>query len=61
MSSSSEEREMAERHGNAPVLTKTEARQGTTPHVTRYALGWGLLLVIAAFAIIYLVYYHAHP
>jgi hypothetical protein len=58
---SSEEREMAERKGNAPVLTKTEARQATTPHVTRYALGWGLVLVIVAFTIIYLVYYHAHP
>lgn len=40
--------------GNAPVLTKTEARQGITPHVTRYVLGWGLVLVIVAFCLIYL-------
>jgi hypothetical protein len=44
------------RSGNAPVLTKTEARQGITPHVTRYVLGWGLLLVIVAFALIYFLH-----
>ncbi|MET0363654.1 MAG: hypothetical protein ABW169_03285 [Sphingobium sp.] len=29
-----------------------EARSGSTPHVTRYVLGWGLALVIIAFVII---------
>jgi hypothetical protein len=33
-------------------LTTTEARAGTTPHVTRVVLGVGLLLVIAIFALI---------
>jgi hypothetical protein len=32
-------------------LTATEARQGTTPHVTRYILTWGLGLVIVASAV----------
>ena len=33
-------------------LTATEARAGSTPHVTRVVLGVGLLLVIAIFALI---------
>jgi len=33
-------------------VTTTEARAGSTPHMTRYVLGVGLLLVIAIFAII---------
>ncbi|QJU59198.1 hypothetical protein HL653_16790 [Sphingomonas sp. AP4-R1] len=33
-------------------LSKTEARAGSTNHVTRYVLSIGLLLVIVAFAII---------
>jgi len=36
-------------------LTKTEARAGSTPHMARYALGWGLLLVIIAFLIVLFV------
>ncbi len=36
-------------------LTKTEARAGTTPHMTRYVLGVGLVLVIVIFAVILLV------
>ena len=36
----------------APHLTKTEARAGTTPHMTRVVLGVGLLLAIAIFAAI---------
>ncbi len=36
-------------------LTKTEARAGTTPHVARYVLGVGLVLVIVIFAIILFV------
>ncbi len=33
-------------------VTKTEARAGTTPHVTRYVLGIGLVLVVVIFAVI---------
>ena len=36
-------------------LTTTEARAGATPHMTRYVLGFGLALVVVAFAIIYMV------
>ena len=36
-------------------LTKTEARAGTTPHMTRYVLSVGLLLVVVIFAIILFV------
>ena len=34
-------------------VTTTEARAGTTPRMTRYILGWGLLLVILAFVLVY--------
>jgi len=33
-------------------ITTTEARAGATPHVTRYVLIFGLLLVVAAFIVI---------
>jgi hypothetical protein len=36
-------------------VTTTEARAGSTPHVTRYVLVIGLLLVVAIFAVILLV------
>jgi hypothetical protein len=36
-------------------VTTTEARAGSTPHMTRYVLTIGLLLVVVLFAIIYLV------
>jgi hypothetical protein len=36
-------------------VTTTEARAGSTPHVTRYVLVIGLALVIAIFAVILLV------
>jgi len=42
---------MAENDEQIHVST-TEARAGATPHMTRYVLGFGLLLVIIAFAII---------
>ncbi|WBY08096.1 hypothetical protein PIB19_00590 [Sphingomonas sp. 7/4-4] len=36
-----------------PIHISTDrARAGTTPHVTRYVLGFGLVLVIIAFVII---------
>ena len=37
------------------VLTTTQARQGSSTHVTRYVLKYGLALVVAAFVVIYLV------
>jgi hypothetical protein len=40
--------------GNGVELTTEEARGGATPHMTRYILGWGLALVIAAFIIVLL-------
>lgn len=40
--------------GNGVELSTEEARAGATPHVTRYVLGWGLALVIIAFAIVLL-------
>ncbi len=33
-------------------LTKTEARAGTTPHMTRYILSISLILVVIAFVVI---------
>jgi hypothetical protein len=36
-------------------VTTTEARAGSTPHVTRYVLMVGLLLVVGIFAVILLV------
>jgi hypothetical protein len=37
--------------------TGQEARQGATPHVTRYVLGWGIALVVIAFFIIWVIYF----
>ncbi|NIJ20604.1 hypothetical protein FHS95_002296 [Sphingomonas naasensis] len=38
---------------NEPIHVSTdEARAGATPHMTRYVLGFGLALVVIAFAII---------
>ncbi len=36
-------------------LSTDRARAGTTPHMTRYVLGFGLVLVIVAFAAILLL------
>jgi len=33
-------------------ISTDRARAGTTPHMTRYVLGFGLALVIIAFAVI---------
>ncbi|MBN8810990.1 MULTISPECIES: hypothetical protein [Sphingomonas] len=35
-------------------LDTEQARAGATPHMTRYVLGYGLVLVIVAFAVILL-------
>ena len=41
---------------SAPIHeTATEARQGSTPHMTRYVLGIGLVLVVVIFVVIFLV------
>jgi hypothetical protein len=37
------------------TATTTEARAGSTPHMTRYILSVGLILVIILFSIIVLV------
>jgi hypothetical protein len=37
-------------------ISTTEARAGTTPHMTRYVLGYGLALVIILFALILFVW-----
>jgi hypothetical protein len=35
-------------------ISTNQARAGSTPHMTRYILGWGLGLVIVAFILIML-------
>jgi hypothetical protein len=40
---------------SSPHATTTEARAGSTPHMTRYVLAVGLILVIVVFAIVVLV------
>ncbi len=37
-------------------ISKTDARAGSTPHMTRYILGWGLALVIPIFLILLFVW-----
>lgn len=37
-------------------ISGTEARAGATPHMARYVLIFGTLLVIIAFAIIYMIW-----
>jgi hypothetical protein len=44
---------MAENEKSVHLDTE-DARAGATPHMTRYVLGFGLVLVIVAFAIILL-------
>jgi hypothetical protein len=45
--------------GDAPVRSTTEARQGVTGHNVRYILGFGVLAIIIAFAVVYGYYFHA--
>lgn len=37
-------------------ISTTDVRAGSTPHMTRYILGFGLLLVIVAFIAIVLLW-----
>jgi hypothetical protein len=37
-------------------ISTTDARAGSTPHMTRYILVWGLILVVIAFIIILFVW-----
>jgi hypothetical protein len=37
-------------------ISTTEARAGSTPHVARYALIWGLLLIVIIFAVLLFVW-----
>ena len=37
-------------------ISTNDARAGSTPHMTRYILGWGLALVIVAFVILLFVW-----
>jgi hypothetical protein len=34
----------------------TDVRAGSTPHMTRYILGWGLALVILAFVVVLFIW-----
>ena len=42
--------------GQEQHIGTTEARAGSTPHMTRYILGWGLALVILVFVILLFVW-----
>ena len=42
--------------GQEQHISTTEARAGSTPHMTRYILGWGLVLVVIAFLILLFVW-----
>jgi hypothetical protein len=60
MNIESEDPESAEEHGDAPVLTQTQARGGVSTHITRFVLVYGLWLVIVAFVIIFLLHHFSH-
>ena len=42
--------------GQEQHIGTTDARAGSTPHMTRYILGWGLALVVLAFVILLFVW-----
>ncbi|MEP7222072.1 MAG: hypothetical protein ABI673_05330 [Novosphingobium sp.] len=56
-----QETQIMERHGNEIHVTTDEARAGQTPHVVRYVLSIGLMLVIVAFAVIWLTGSMSNP
>jgi acid phosphatase family membrane protein YuiD len=48
---------MPERRGERVVETKTEARSGVTGHNVRYVLAFSLIGIIAAFIVIYFLFF----
>jgi hypothetical protein len=38
-------------------ISTNDARAGSTPHMTRYILGWGLGLVVVAFIVVLLIWH----
>jgi hypothetical protein len=48
----------ADRRGRPNEKNSERARAGATGHKVRYVLSFGLLAVIIAFAIVYLIYFH---
>lgn len=43
-----------ERHGDEVHIETTEARSGSTPHIVRYVLAIGLLLVVIALSLVWI-------
>ncbi len=43
------------RNESTEHVTTTEARAGSTPHVTRYVLAIGLVLVVVVFAVLFML------
>jgi hypothetical protein len=41
------------------VINTTEARQGATPHMTRYVLGYGITGVVVLFIIVYFLFFRS--
>jgi hypothetical protein len=39
------------------VISTEEAREGVTGHNVRYVLGFGLIGIIVAFAVVYAIYF----
>jgi hypothetical protein len=54
---SKEETLMSERYEQRTVETPVQARQGVTGHNVRYVLAFGISGVIAAFVIIYFLFF----
>jgi hypothetical protein len=38
-------------------ISTNDARAGSTPHMTRYILAWGLVLVILAFIVVLFIWH----
>jgi hypothetical protein len=47
----------ADRQTEQQVVPAPRARQGVTGHNVRYVLGFGIAAVVAAFVIVYLIYF----
>jgi hypothetical protein len=42
---------------NRTIVSTQEAREGVTGHNVRYVLGFGLVGVVIAFAVLYILYF----